>query len=100
MDLDGKFGAKMEVHIQNDGPVTIELTSPSALADPKLVCLILALSVSVIKITFTIQPGSSPQMLFYCFNLHLFNNVSIMVFNIKRLNGGSFIGLQKNASPM
>uniref|UniRef100_U5ESE4 D-aminoacyl-tRNA deacylase n=1 Tax=Corethrella appendiculata TaxID=1370023 RepID=U5ESE4_9DIPT len=25
---DGKFGAMMEVHIQNDGPVTIEIESP------------------------------------------------------------------------
>ncbi|XP_029004630.1 D-aminoacyl-tRNA deacylase 1 [Betta splendens] len=30
---DGKFGARMQVHIQNDGPVTIELTSPTV--DPK-----------------------------------------------------------------
>ncbi|CAG06167.1 unnamed protein product, partial [Tetraodon nigroviridis] len=34
---DGKFGAKMQVNIQNDGPVTIELTSPSAPTDPKLI---------------------------------------------------------------
>ncbi|XP_073826186.1 D-aminoacyl-tRNA deacylase [Musca autumnalis] len=27
---DGKFGAYMQVHIQNDGPVTIELESPIA----------------------------------------------------------------------
>ncbi|XP_013112848.1 D-aminoacyl-tRNA deacylase [Stomoxys calcitrans] len=26
---DGKFGAYMQVHIQNDGPVTIELESPT-----------------------------------------------------------------------
>lgn len=39
--LDGKFGALMQVHIQNDGPVTIELISPSPTTDPKLVCLIL-----------------------------------------------------------
>ena len=26
--LDGKFGAMMQVHIQNDGPVTIQLESP------------------------------------------------------------------------
>ncbi|XP_036606938.1 D-aminoacyl-tRNA deacylase 1 [Trichosurus vulpecula] len=33
---DGKFGAYMQVHIQNDGPVTIELESPvAAAADPK-----------------------------------------------------------------
>ncbi|XP_024145843.1 D-aminoacyl-tRNA deacylase 1 isoform X2 [Oryzias melastigma] len=32
---DGKFGAKMQVHIQNDGPVTVELTSPSSPTDPK-----------------------------------------------------------------
>ncbi|XP_068178531.1 D-aminoacyl-tRNA deacylase 1 [Antennarius striatus] len=32
---DGKFGAYMQVHIQNDGPVTIELTSPSGPTDPK-----------------------------------------------------------------
>ncbi|XP_030742864.1 D-aminoacyl-tRNA deacylase 1 [Echinops telfairi] len=35
---DGKFGAYMQVHIQNDGPVTIELESPAASAstsDPK-----------------------------------------------------------------
>ncbi|KAB0383234.1 hypothetical protein FD755_005151 [Muntiacus reevesi] len=35
---DGKFGAYMQVHIQNDGPVTIELESPApgaAASDPK-----------------------------------------------------------------
>ncbi|KAM9769467.1 D-aminoacyl-tRNA deacylase 1 isoform 1-T1 [Menidia menidia] len=33
---DGRFGASMQVHIQNDGPVTIELTSPPpAPPDPK-----------------------------------------------------------------
>ncbi|XP_033041386.1 D-aminoacyl-tRNA deacylase 1 isoform X2 [Trachypithecus francoisi] len=35
---DGKFGAYMQVHIQNDGPVTIELESPApgtATSDPK-----------------------------------------------------------------
>ncbi|KAI3352649.1 hypothetical protein L3Q82_019293, partial [Scortum barcoo] len=32
---DGKFGACMQVHIQNDGPVTIELTSPTGPTDPK-----------------------------------------------------------------
>ncbi|XP_022072802.1 D-aminoacyl-tRNA deacylase 1 [Acanthochromis polyacanthus] len=32
---DGKFGAKMQVNIQNDGPVTIELTSPTGPTDPK-----------------------------------------------------------------
>uniref|UniRef100_A0A6I8PFB4 D-aminoacyl-tRNA deacylase n=1 Tax=Ornithorhynchus anatinus TaxID=9258 RepID=A0A6I8PFB4_ORNAN len=33
---DGRFGAYMQVHIQNDGPVTIELESPAAaVADPK-----------------------------------------------------------------
>ncbi|XP_008315580.1 D-aminoacyl-tRNA deacylase 1 [Cynoglossus semilaevis] len=32
---DGKFGAYMQVHIQNDGPVTIELSSPAAPTDPK-----------------------------------------------------------------
>lgn len=26
---DGKFGAMMEVHIQNSGPVTIEIESPT-----------------------------------------------------------------------
>ncbi|XP_025067918.1 D-aminoacyl-tRNA deacylase 1 isoform X2 [Alligator sinensis] len=31
----GKFGAYMQVHIQNDGPVTIELESPAATVDPK-----------------------------------------------------------------
>ncbi|CAB1344617.1 unnamed protein product [Coregonus sp. 'balchen'] len=35
MIKDGQFGAKMQVHIQNDGPVTIELVSPSAPMDPK-----------------------------------------------------------------
>ncbi|XP_021776968.1 D-aminoacyl-tRNA deacylase 1 isoform X2 [Papio anubis] len=37
---DGKFGAYMQVHIQNDGPVTIELESPApgtATSDPKQV---------------------------------------------------------------
>lgn len=32
---DGQFGARMQVHIQNDGPVTIELTSPTGPSDPK-----------------------------------------------------------------
>ncbi|XP_056136333.1 D-aminoacyl-tRNA deacylase 1 isoform X2 [Lampris incognitus] len=32
---DGQFGSRMQVHIQNDGPVTIELTSPAGLSDPK-----------------------------------------------------------------
>ncbi|XP_069023639.1 D-aminoacyl-tRNA deacylase 1 [Embiotoca jacksoni] len=32
---DGKFGAYMQVHIQNDGPVTVELTSPPGPTDPK-----------------------------------------------------------------
>ena len=27
---DGKFGAYMQVHIQNDGPVTIPLETPAA----------------------------------------------------------------------
>lgn len=35
--LDGKFGAYMQVSIQNDGPVTVELTSPAAPMDPKQV---------------------------------------------------------------
>ena len=37
---DGKFDAYMQVHIQNDGPVTIELESPApgaAASDPKQV---------------------------------------------------------------
>ncbi|XP_059752342.1 D-aminoacyl-tRNA deacylase 1 isoform X2 [Balaenoptera ricei] len=41
---DGKFGAYMQVHIQNDGPVTIELESPApgaATSDPKQVRLTL-----------------------------------------------------------
>ncbi|XP_068607596.1 D-aminoacyl-tRNA deacylase 1 [Brachionichthys hirsutus] len=33
---DGKFGALMQVHIQNDGPVTIEFASPSGPTDPKM----------------------------------------------------------------
>ncbi|KAJ1153202.1 hypothetical protein NDU88_005963 [Pleurodeles waltl] len=32
---DGKFGAYMQVHIQNDGPVTIELEPPAYTTDPK-----------------------------------------------------------------
>ncbi|KAM9792076.1 D-aminoacyl-tRNA deacylase 1 [Neosynchiropus ocellatus] len=32
---DGRFGAFMQVHIQNDGPVTIELSSPGGPTDPK-----------------------------------------------------------------
>lgn len=32
---DGKFGAYMQVHIQNDGPVTIPLDSPDNLPDSK-----------------------------------------------------------------
>ncbi|XP_077576010.1 D-aminoacyl-tRNA deacylase 1 isoform X1 [Stigmatopora nigra] len=35
MVKDGKFGASMQVDIQNDGPVTIELTSPSVSSDPR-----------------------------------------------------------------
>ena len=34
---DGQFGAYMQVSIQNDGPVTIELTSPKGPSDPKQV---------------------------------------------------------------
>lgn len=34
--IDGKFQAYMQVHIQNDGPVTIPLESPASLKDPKL----------------------------------------------------------------
>uniref|UniRef100_A0A3B4AL19 D-aminoacyl-tRNA deacylase n=1 Tax=Periophthalmus magnuspinnatus TaxID=409849 RepID=A0A3B4AL19_9GOBI len=41
---DGQFGARMQVHIQNDGPVTIELMSPSGPTDPKQVDTILFLS--------------------------------------------------------
>ncbi|XP_062243507.1 D-aminoacyl-tRNA deacylase 1 isoform X1 [Platichthys flesus] len=33
---DGQFGAYMQVNIQNDGPVTIELTSPAGPKDAKL----------------------------------------------------------------
>ncbi|XP_078466062.1 D-aminoacyl-tRNA deacylase 1 isoform X3 [Lampetra planeri] len=32
---DGKFGALMRVHIENDGPVTIQIESPLPCADPK-----------------------------------------------------------------
>ncbi|XP_063297450.1 D-aminoacyl-tRNA deacylase 1 [Pelobates fuscus] len=32
---DGKFGAYMQVNIQNDGPVTIELEPPASTTDPK-----------------------------------------------------------------
>ncbi|XP_019735348.1 D-tyrosyl-tRNA(Tyr) deacylase 1-like isoform X5 [Hippocampus comes] len=32
---DGKFGAFMNLHIQNDGPVTIELMSPPISSDPR-----------------------------------------------------------------
>lgn len=35
--VDGQFGAYMQVHIQNDGPVTIQLESPTGPTDPKLV---------------------------------------------------------------
>ncbi|KAG9350541.1 hypothetical protein JZ751_026907 [Albula glossodonta] len=35
--LNGQFGAYMQVHIQNDGPVTIELESPTGPMDPKQV---------------------------------------------------------------
>src|SRR4029434_10989228 len=34
---DGQFGGYMQVHIQNDGPVTIQLESPSSPPDPKQV---------------------------------------------------------------
>ncbi|XP_035255898.1 D-aminoacyl-tRNA deacylase 1 [Anguilla anguilla] len=33
---DGQFGAYMQVHIQNDGPVTVELESPTGPTDPKM----------------------------------------------------------------
>lgn len=33
---DGIFGAYMQVHIQNDGPVTIPIESPDNLPDPKV----------------------------------------------------------------
>ncbi|XP_061584807.1 D-aminoacyl-tRNA deacylase 1 [Cololabis saira] len=33
---DGKFGAHMQLQIQNDGPVTIELSSPAGPGDPRL----------------------------------------------------------------
>uniref|UniRef100_A0A1B0CS65 D-aminoacyl-tRNA deacylase n=1 Tax=Lutzomyia longipalpis TaxID=7200 RepID=A0A1B0CS65_LUTLO len=32
---DGKFGAYMQVHIQNDGPVTLELDSEPKRSDEK-----------------------------------------------------------------
>ncbi|XP_073484070.1 D-aminoacyl-tRNA deacylase 1 isoform X1 [Aquarana catesbeiana] len=32
---DGKFGAYMQVNIQNDGPVTIQLEPPASTTDPK-----------------------------------------------------------------
>uniref|UniRef100_A0A1A8GN57 D-aminoacyl-tRNA deacylase n=1 Tax=Nothobranchius korthausae TaxID=1143690 RepID=A0A1A8GN57_9TELE len=35
MIKDGVFGAYMQLHIQNDGPVTIELTSPTGPMDPR-----------------------------------------------------------------
>uniref|UniRef100_A0A1A7WCT0 D-aminoacyl-tRNA deacylase n=1 Tax=Iconisemion striatum TaxID=60296 RepID=A0A1A7WCT0_9TELE len=35
MIKDGVFGAYMQLHIQNDGPVTIELTSPTGQTDPR-----------------------------------------------------------------
>lgn len=35
--VDGQFGAYMQVHIQNDGPVTIQLESPTGPTDPRLV---------------------------------------------------------------
>ena len=35
--LDGTFGAYMQVHIQNDGPVTVELVSPTGPTDPRQV---------------------------------------------------------------
>lgn len=35
--VDGQFGAKMQVLIQNDGPVTIQLESPTGPTDPKQV---------------------------------------------------------------
>lgn len=33
---DGQFGEYMQVHIQNDGPVTIQLESPTGPTDPRL----------------------------------------------------------------
>ncbi|XP_070341621.1 D-aminoacyl-tRNA deacylase 1 isoform X1 [Equus asinus] len=44
---DGKFGAYMQVHIQNDGPVTIELESPAlgaATSDPKQLQVLLVVA--------------------------------------------------------
>ncbi|XP_039386847.1 D-aminoacyl-tRNA deacylase 1 isoform X1 [Mauremys reevesii] len=50
---DGKFGAYMQVNIQNDGPVTIELESPAATMDPKQLVPIKSM------------PASHQQLVFY-----------------------------------
>lgn len=86
MVLDGEFGALMQVHIQNDGPVTIELTSPSAPTDSRLVCLIPAVS-WFISLMSRFSQNCSPQIMLHYFTLHLFNNVTVMVFNMERWMG-------------
>lgn len=55
---DGKFGAYMQVHIQNDGPVTISLeTPPPKPMQQKQVCLLN--SILVILFNFWLLPFSS-----------------------------------------
>lgn len=60
---DGKFGAYMQVHIQNDGPVTIELESPAsgaATSDPKQVSQVCLLGACNI-FTLWFGPWTSTQ---------------------------------------
>ncbi|XP_048736488.1 D-aminoacyl-tRNA deacylase 1-like isoform X2 [Ostrea edulis] len=47
---DGKFGAYMQVHIQNDGPVTIPLESPNNLPEPRKKTAFVAPSVHSLSI--------------------------------------------------
>lgn len=55
---DGKFGAYMQVHIQNDGPVTISLeTPPPKPMQQKQVCLLN--SILIILFNFWLLPFSS-----------------------------------------
>jgi len=67
---DGRFQAYMQVHIQNDGPVTIPLESPSSVRDSKdAVCWTYILYVPcyyVILATFTsCLVGICLQRVFY-----------------------------------
>uniref|UniRef100_A0A8D0SZI7 D-aminoacyl-tRNA deacylase n=1 Tax=Sus scrofa TaxID=9823 RepID=A0A8D0SZI7_PIG len=76
---DGKFGAYMQVHIQNDGPVTIELESPApgaATSDPKQVrpesemgCLLAASNFLWLQSRSWSSSQSEVEKMLYCSDL-------------------------------